>query len=82
MRVNQNMTACFKVSKAEIDFENSDTFIEEDCFDYKNQCFEDLRSDCSELNFKHEFRIVINEDDYDYVEDEELIKQLRAARSS
>ena len=49
------------------------------CFN-KNYCFE-FENEVYELlvcHPTHEFKVVFSEDDYDYVEDEQLIKRLRA----
>lgn len=82
MKINENNTLVFALSKKEVDFSFTDSpFSEQHCFDYDNQCFEDLRDAPSELEFKHEFRVVLSDDDYDYVEDQQLIEALRAARA-
>ena len=64
--------------KSEVDFESEDClYLEKDCFEFKDRVYEDLRNDDS---FEHDFRVLIEECDYDYVEDEKLIKELKRAR--
>jgi hypothetical protein len=63
----------------DIDFTDS-CFDENFCFEFENNVYEDLRdSFLEEENIK--FRVVLSDDDYDYVEDTDLIKKLEAARS-
>lgn len=81
MRVNKNHIVTKKISKSEIDFDfDGSPFWDEKCFDYDGQCFEDLRDDYGDIvfDFPTEFRIVLSDDDYDYVEDTDLIEKLRA----
>lgn len=70
----------------DLDFSNDDCpFFKDFCFEYDGWIFEDLR-DCGSDEedgtpvFIHDFRVVLAQNDYDYVEDEELITKLKRAR--
>ena len=54
-------------------------FDENFCFEFENNVYEDLRDSDLEENIK--FRVVLSDDDYDYVEDADLIKKLEAIKS-
>ena len=60
-------------SLSEINFDDENCpFEKEYCFEYKNKVYELLPKE----HFDHEFRVVLYQDDYDYVEDEKLIDEL------
>jgi hypothetical protein len=80
MSISINNISNYKTSKSTIDFSfDGSPFGEEQCFDYQGQCFEDLRHYAPDPDNGSEFRVVLSDDEYDYVEDEDLIKQLREA---
>ena len=72
MRINKfnNLTKCDIAKLSDIDFTDENCCFNKDyCFEYENLVFENYSGPA-------DFRVILAVDDYDYVEDHELIDKL------
>ena len=70
MKINECNNDCKSSTSADEILRDSDLLIKEDCKVYEDLVFEKINQE------DHKYRVFIDVDDYDYVEDEELIKKL------